>query len=160
MKSIDHSIIYRRLTVTDLLPIQDTAAVVVLRGRIWLTVDGLSEDYFLAAGQRFELTPAMRVMISGEPSASVRIEPLAVMPIEKTSGDLRFVTPTFVTLIFATLFPGRFLPKLKPLGQWPHWFGLPRRTLRLAGTKLGSTSERLSEQVGALGRYFSYGRRA
>lgn len=155
MKSIDHSIIYRRLTVTDLLPIQNTAAVVVLRGRIWLTVDGLPEDYFLAAGQRFELTPSMRVMISGEPSASVRIEPLAVMPIEKTSGDHRFVTP-----IFATVFPRKFLSNLKPLAQRPDWFGLPQRTRRFAGTKLRSISERLPEQISALGRYFSYGRRA
>jgi hypothetical protein len=155
MKSIDHSLIYRRLTVMDLMPIQKCAAVVVLRGRIWLTVDGLPEDYFLAAGQRFELTPAMRVMISGEPSASVRIEPLAATPIEKTSGDHRLVT-----LILATLCPSKFLPRPKPLAQWLDWLGLPQRILRLAGAKLGSIGGRISEQIGALGRYFPYGRRA
>jgi hypothetical protein len=150
MKSIDHSTIYRRLTVTDLMPVQNSAAVVVLRGRIWLTVDGLPDDYFLAAGQRFELAPAMRVMISGEPAASVGIEPMAAMPVEKTSGDFRL----------ATLFHNKLALELQAFAQRIVRSSLPFFTLSRAGTKLRSASERVSEQGSALGRYLSYGRRA
>lgn len=45
----------------------------VTRGRVWLTVEGLPEDYWLDAGQTFRLYPGPLVVIEADRQASIEM---------------------------------------------------------------------------------------
>lgn len=44
----------------------ETALLEVEQGRVWVTCDGLLEDYFLQAGQRLSFTGPVRLRVSAE----------------------------------------------------------------------------------------------
>lgn len=44
----------------------ETALLEVEQGRVWVTCDGLLEDYFLEAGQRLSFTGPVRLRVSAE----------------------------------------------------------------------------------------------
>lgn len=44
----------------------ETALLEVEQGRVWVTCDGLLEDYFLEAGQRLSFTGPVRIRVSAE----------------------------------------------------------------------------------------------
>jgi Protein of unknown function (DUF2917) len=130
--------IYQRLTVSDLATVQGPGTVVVLRGRVWLTLDKQPGDYFLTAGQRWELQPADYAAISGEPLASIRVDPVGAPGLIKTApGDpnVEFIRTPQITIVGA--------------GRLPDVGAIHRM--------VAAGLERLSQQTRAFGRYLSYG---
>lgn len=51
----------------------DIALLEVEQGRVWVTCDGLLEDYFLEAGQRLSFTGPVRLRVSAEGSRPARL---------------------------------------------------------------------------------------
>lgn len=51
----------------------DTALLEVEQGRVWVTCDGLLEDYFLDAGQRLTFTGPVRLRVSAEGRRPARL---------------------------------------------------------------------------------------
>lgn len=51
----------------------DTALLEVEQGRVWVTCDGLLEDYFLEAGQRLSFTGPVRLRVSAEGQRPARL---------------------------------------------------------------------------------------
>lgn len=51
----------------------ETALLEVEQGRVWVTCDGLLEDYFLDAGQRLSFTGPVRLRVSAEGSRPARL---------------------------------------------------------------------------------------
>ena len=51
----------------------DTALLEVEHGRVWVTCDGLLEDYFLDAGQRLTFTGPVRLRVSAEGHCPARL---------------------------------------------------------------------------------------
>ena len=51
----------------------DIALLEVEQGRVWVTCDGLLEDYFLEAGQRLSFTGPVRLRVSAEGHRPARL---------------------------------------------------------------------------------------
>lgn len=51
----------------------ETGLLEVEQGRVWVTCDGLLEDYFLDAGQRLSFTGPVRLRVSAEGSRPARL---------------------------------------------------------------------------------------
>lgn len=51
----------------------ETALLEVEQGRVWVTCDGLLEDYFLEAGQRLSFTGPVRLRVSAEGQRPARL---------------------------------------------------------------------------------------
>ena len=51
----------------------DIALLEVEQGRVWVTCDGLLEDYFLEAGQRLSFTGPVRLRVSAEGNRPARL---------------------------------------------------------------------------------------
>ena len=51
----------------------DIALLEVEQGRVWVTCDGLLEDYFLEAGQRLSFTGPVRLRVSAEGRQPARL---------------------------------------------------------------------------------------
>ena len=51
----------------------DIALLEVEQGRVWVTCDGLLEDYFLDAGQRLSFTGPVRLRVSAEGHQPARL---------------------------------------------------------------------------------------
>ncbi|MBU1353233.1 MAG: DUF2917 domain-containing protein [Gammaproteobacteria bacterium] len=51
----------------------DVALLEVEQGRVWVTCDGLLEDYFLEAGQRLSFTGPIRLRVSAEGHRPARL---------------------------------------------------------------------------------------
>ena len=51
----------------------DTALLEVEQGRVWVTCDGLLEDYFLEAGQRLTFAGPVRLRVSAEGHRPARL---------------------------------------------------------------------------------------
>ena len=51
----------------------DIALLEVEQGRVWVTCDGLLEDYFLEAGQRLSFTGPVRLRVSAEGSRPAKL---------------------------------------------------------------------------------------
>ncbi len=51
----------------------ETALLEVEQGRVWVTCDGLLEDYFLDAGQRLSFTGPVRLRVSAEGGRPARL---------------------------------------------------------------------------------------
>lgn len=51
----------------------DIALLEVEHGRVWVTCDGLLEDYFLDAGQRLSFTGPVRLRVSAEGQRPARL---------------------------------------------------------------------------------------
>ena len=51
----------------------DIALLEVEQGRVWVTCDGLLEDYFLEAGQRLSFAGPVRLRVSAEGSRPARL---------------------------------------------------------------------------------------
>lgn len=76
----------------------DIALLEVEQGRVWVTCDGLLEDYFLEAGQRLSFTGPVRLRVSAEGHRPARLNwaqhravsgaayPPAVAPQQKTAA--------------------------------------------------------------------------
>jgi hypothetical protein len=72
----------------------DTALLEVEHGRVWVTCDGLLEDYFLEAGQRLTFTGPVRLRVSAEGQRPARLNWArytqsegATLPARRTAGQ-------------------------------------------------------------------------
>lgn len=89
----------------------DIALLEVEQGRVWVTCDGLLEDYFLEAGQRLSFTGPARLRVSAEGTQPARliwaqqraVEFAAYPPSPAASPAVMKVVPTLKT-------PGLALP--------------------------------------------------
>jgi hypothetical protein len=92
----------------------DVALLEVEQGRVWVTCDGLLEDYFLEAGQRLSFTGPIRLRVSAEGHRPARlnwaqhraVEGAAYPPAPAPAA----ATPT-VTAVPATHAAGLALPR-------------------------------------------------
>lgn len=64
----------------------DIALLEVEEGRVWVTCDGLLEDYFLEAGQRLSFTGPVRLRVSAEGRQPARLNWAQHSARESTAG--------------------------------------------------------------------------
>lgn len=64
----------------------DIALLEVEQGRVWVTCDGLLEDYFLEAGQRLSFTGPVRLRVSAEGRQPARLNWAQHSARESTAG--------------------------------------------------------------------------
>jgi hypothetical protein len=79
----------------------DIALLEVEQGRVWVTCDGLLEDYFLEAGQRLSFTGPVRLRVSAEGHRPARLNwarharrdegaALALAPVKAPVGTVQW----------------------------------------------------------------------
>lgn len=64
----------------------EIALLEVEQGRVWVTCDGLLEDYFLEAGQRLSFTGPVRLRVSAEGRQPARLNWAQHSARESTAG--------------------------------------------------------------------------
>ena len=75
----------------------DIALLEVEQGRVWVTCDGLLEDYFLEAGQRLSFAGPVRLRVSAEGHRPARLNWAQHRAVEMTRGRAAEIEywPTF-----------------------------------------------------------------
>ncbi|MBY0408834.1 MAG: DUF2917 domain-containing protein [Burkholderiaceae bacterium] len=87
------------------------ALLEVEQGRVWLTCDGLLEDYFLEAGQRLSLTGPVRLRVSAEgirPARLIWAQQRAVEVLASPHSPA--ASPAAMTVVPTLNTPGLALP--------------------------------------------------
>jgi hypothetical protein len=76
----------------------ETALLEVEQGRVWVTCDGLLEDYFLEAGQRLSFTGPARLRVSAEGGRPARLNWARLQPSETAGATARTERPIYAPL--------------------------------------------------------------
>jgi len=59
-------------------------------GLVWLTVEGRSDDHFLAQGEQLRIDSGGLVLVEGEPAGAIRLHGAAPWPVRRALALLRF----------------------------------------------------------------------